>query len=218
MRLLTRLLVRHLLPLAMLALLSGCASTLRTEVTAYHQWPADAAGQSFSFTHTPEEEQDLERQFVVKQVRTQLQQLGLREAAAGQAAQLAVRVDYLNRGRDVRVVERILVDPWYGSAWYGPGYYAPYWGWSGYGYPFHPVWPSMPVARDVERRYTVFQRELKVKISDAADRRALYDVTVKSEGKEGNLPTVMPYLATAAFRDFPGPNGEPRVIELKVKR
>lgn len=218
MRHLTRLLVRCVLPLAGLALLSGCASTLRTEVTAYHQWPADAASRSFSFANSAAEEQDLERQFVEKQVRTQLEQLGLRETAAGQPAQLSVRVDYQNRGRDVRVVERVLVDPWYGSAWYGPGYYSPYWGWSGYGYPFHPVWPSMPVARDVERRYTVFQRELKVKISDADNRRALYDVAVRSEGKEGNLAAVMPYLAAAAFRDFPGPNGEPRVIEMKVKR
>lgn len=207
-----------MLPLLMLVmLLTGCASTLRSEVTAYHEWPNDAAGKSFAFTHRDAESQSLERQNVENLVRAQLLRVGLRDPAPGEAAQLAVRVDYANDGRDVRVVETVLVDPWYGSPWYGPGFYSPYWGWSGYGHPFYrPMWPTMPVARDIERRYTVFRRELKVKIADGG--RPLHEVTVRSEGQERNLATVMPYLAEAAFRNFPGPSGVPQVIETKIRR
>lgn len=209
-----------MLPIMLLVLLmTGCASTLRSEVTAYHEWPNDAAGKSFAFTHGDAEAQSLERQNVENLVRAQLLRVGLRDPAPGETAQLAVRVDYLNDGRDVRVVETVLVDPWYGSPWYGPGFYSPYWGWSGYGHPFYaPMRPVMPVARDIERRYTVFRRELKVKITEAGNGRALHEVTVRSEGQEGNLAAVMPYLAEAAFRNFPGPSGVPQVIETKIKR
>lgn len=217
--------MRHSLRLLILPLiatvlfLTGCATTLRSEVTAYHEWPNDAAGKTFAFQHQEGDAQSLERQNVENLVRAQLLRVGLRDPGPGEASQLSVRVEYANDGRDVRVVETVLVDPWYGSPWYGPGFYNPYWGWSGYGHPFYrPMWPSVPMARDVERRYTVFRRELKVKISEAGGGRPLHEVTVRSEGQEGNLAIVMPYLAEAAFRNFPGPSGVPQVIEMKLKR
>ncbi len=213
-----RLTLLLLLPLTILTLLTGCASTLRSEVTAYHQWPDNAAGRTFSFANAEPGEPSLERQNVENLVRGQLIRQGLLDAAPGQPAQLSVRVDYANEGRDVRVVETVLVDPWYGSPWYGPGFYNPYWGWSGFGHPFYRPWPAVPMARDIERRYTVFRRELKVKIAASDSGRPLYDVTARSEGQEGNLAKIMPYLVEAAFRDVPGPNGQPRVVEVKMKR
>ncbi len=200
-------------------LLSGCAATIRSEVTAFHQWPANAGGRSFAFTHNGSEAQDLERQNHENLVRLQLLKLGLRDAAPGQPAQLAVRVDYSINARDVRVIETVLIDPWFGGPWYGPGFYRPYWAWPGYGHPaYGPMWPAMPVAQQQERRFTAFDRQLKVKIIDAASQQAWYDVTVRSSGEKGNLVEVMPYLSEAAFRDFPGPNGKPRVIDIKMAR
>ncbi len=198
-------------------LLAGCATTIRSEVTAFHQWPAALSGQAYVFTRPAPP--DLERQNYEALLRTQLAKLGLREAAAGEAPALTVAMAYQVNGRDVRVIETVLVDPWYGTPWYGPGYYTPYWGWPGYGHPFYgPMWPTMPVAREQVRQYTVFHRELKVRIDDAVKNQSLYDVTVKSAGQEGNLAVVMPYLMDSAFRDFPGKSGTPRVVELKMKR
>lgn len=205
--------------MALPLLVAGCASTIRSEVTAFNQWPPDAAGRSFAFAHRDGDAQNLERQTYENLVRAQLLRLGLRDPADGEAAQLSVRVEYGISGRDVRVVETVLVDPWYGTPWYGPGFYNPYWGMTGYGpYLRGPMWPSMPVAREQERRFTVFRRELKVKISEAAGDKPWYDVTVRSDGEQGNLAELMPYLVEAAFRDFPGQNGVPRVIEMKMKR
>lgn len=206
--------------LALPLLLSGCASTLRSEVTAFHQWPASAGGSSFAFEHRDGDAQNLERQSYENLVRLKLLQLGLRDPAAGETPQLAVRVDYSNSGRDVRVIETVLVDPWYGTPWVGPRFHSPYWGWPGYAHPFYgpPMWPPMPVAREQERRYTVFHRELKIRIAEAGGTTPWFDVTVRSDGEQGNLATVMPYLIEAAFRDFPGPNGVPRVVEMKMKR
>jgi hypothetical protein len=200
-------------------LLSGCASTIRSEVTAFHQWPANAAGRTFAFTHQAGDAQDLERQYHENLVRQQLLQIGLRDTSAGEPAQLGVRVDYSINARDVRVVETVLADPWFGAPWYGHGFYRPYWGWPGYGYRFYdPMWPAMPATRLQERRFTVYDRQLKLKITDTASRQTWFDVTVRSSGEKGNLVEVMPYMAEAAFRDFPGPNGTPRVIETKIPR
>ncbi len=198
-------------------LLSGCATTIRSEVTAFHQWPAALPGQSYVFMRPAQP--DLERQNYEKLVRERLAKLGLREAATGEPAALAVTMNYSVNGRDVRVVETVLVDPWYGTPWYGPGYYSPYWGWPGYGSPFYgPMWPAMPVAREQQRRYTIFHRELKLRIDDVAKKQPLYDVTVKSNGEEGNLAKIMPYLVDSAFKDFPGKSGVPQVVELKMER
>lgn len=205
---------------ALSLLLSGCASTLRSEVTAFHQWPADAGGRSFAFTHNAGDAQDLERQAYENLVRLQLLKIGLRDPAPGESAQLKVRVDYSMNARDVRVIETVLVDPWFGTPWHGSAFHRPFWGWPGYGHPYHygPMWPTMPVARQQERRFTAFDRQLKVKIADAASQVAWHDVTVRSSGEKGNLVEVMPYLVEAAFRDFPGPNGTPRVVETKIPR
>lgn len=204
---------------ALSLLLSGCASTIRSEVTAFHQWPADASERTFAFVHHAGDSQDLERQNHENLVRFQLLRLGLRDAIPGQPAELTVRVGYNIKARDVRVVETVLIDPWMGTPWYGSGFYRPYWGWPGYGHPYYgPMWPAMPVARQQERRFTAFDRELNVKIINTASQQAWYDVTVRSTGEKGNLVEVMPYLVEAAFKDFPGPNGTPRMIEMKTKR
>lgn len=207
------------LVLALSLLMAGCASTIRTEVTAFNQWPADAAGRSFGFVHRDSEAQDLARQTYEHLVRAQLRKLGLKDAMASETAQLSVRLDYAISGRDVRVVETVLVDPWVGTPWYGSGFFHPYWGMPGSHPYFHgPMFPGPPVAREREMRFTVFRRELKLTISDTAGGRALYDVTVVSEGEQGNLALLMPYLVEAAFRDFPGLNGAPRVIEMKMAK
>lgn len=205
--------------LALPLLFAGCASTIRSEVTAFSQWPADAAGRSFAFAHRDGDDKSLERQLYENLVRAQLIKVGLRDPAPGEAEQLSVRVDYEISSRELRVMETVLVDPWYGTPWYGPGFYNPYWGMPGYYSHFYgPMWPNMPVTRTQERRFTVFHRELKINISEATRNLPWYDVTVRSDGEEGNLAVLMPYLAEAAFRDFPGANGVPRVVEMKMKK
>lgn len=202
-------------------LLSGCATRIRSEVTTFHQWPASAAGMSFAFAQQDSEPSGLERRSYEDLIRAELVRVGLREAEAGQQATLAVSFNVSVTARDVRVIETVLVDSWYGTPWYGPGYYGPYWGgWPGYGYPYAspfygPFGSGMPVARQQERRYTVNNRVLKVAIRDTSSGKTLFEVTVRSEGKEGNLAKLMPYLVRSAFADFPGKSGTPRVVELK---
>ena len=92
-------------------LLAGCASTLTAKVTRFNQWPADAAGASYRFT-APDPQRDLELQAYQGQVAAELQQLGLRPAAAGKAARFVVDVQ-----ADLSERQRQRLVPVYSDQW-----------------------------------------------------------------------------------------------------
>lgn len=57
-------------------LLSGCASVIRSDVTTFNEWPADLPDKSFVFTHTAEQNNDLEYRKYETLVRDTLEKLG----------------------------------------------------------------------------------------------------------------------------------------------
>jgi hypothetical protein len=203
---------------ALCMLLAGCATTIQSEVTAFHEWPSELRNNSFAFERTADQENNLEHRAYENLVRDELLRLGLVQSANPQSAGLKVAMSYGINVRDVRVVQPVVVDPWYGSPFYGAPFYGPRW--RGYGYygPFYsPFWYAPPLVEQRETRYQLANRHLKVVISRAADSKKLYDVTVNSEGTNTSLAAVMPYMVRSAFADFPGKNGVPRRIELKMK-
>jgi hypothetical protein len=197
-------------------LLSGCASVVESDVTAFHAWPADANGKSYAFAPDKEQENNLEYANYAQLIRQQLQGLGFSEAADRKSAQLAVDFHYGINTEQV-VVTRPAYDPFfYGPtpAWgrFGPypyGYYGPY------GPFYDPYWYGGPLQTT---SYPVFLRRLQIGIVNAGDGKRLYDVVVDSDGNRGGLAAVMPYLVRAAFADFPGPSGVTRHITIKVDK
>jgi hypothetical protein len=190
-------------------LAAGCTTpVIRSEVTAFHEWPAEFRNKSYVFERSKEQENDLEYRNYENLVRGELHRLGFMEAGNGSAAQLKALVNYGMKVRDVRVSEPVVIDRypyWYGPAW--RGYYGPF---------YDPFWYGPPI---VERRvssFQIFTRELKTTLADAANGKKLFDVTVISEGTNGSLAAVMPYMVRSAFTDFPGPSGVPRRVELKM--
>ena len=67
-------------------LLGGCASTIRSDVTTFHQWPAQIQDKSYVFEAPPTFDNTLEYQSYQNLVRGQLAQLGFREANMGAPA------------------------------------------------------------------------------------------------------------------------------------
>lgn len=202
-----------LLLAALCLLLSGCASTIQSEVTAFHDWPAEQRDKSYAFERGREQENNLELRAYENLVRGELRRLGFAEAPDARSARLKVGLRYGITVRDLRVIEPMVVDTGYGWPWYGPrwhryGHFNPY---------YDPFWPGIPVVQQVESRYQLYTRQLQVLITQAADARKLFDVTVKSEGSNGSLAKVMPYLVHSAFSEFPGRNGVPRIVTLKMK-
>lgn len=209
--------MRYLIFLFSCLLLPGCASIIRSEVTAFHQWPTSPAAQSFGFVMGDTSSQTLENQRYEQLISTELQKLGMSEALATESPQLLIDFKTSVHAREMRVIETILVDSWYGTPWYGPGFYYPYSSWPGYGPPLYgPGWVGRPTVQRLERRYTVFDHELKLTITDAVTKQSLYEGTVRSEDKQGNLTKMMPYLVSSLFLEFPGKSGVPQRIELKA--
>ena len=201
--------------LLMLSLLGGCATNLvRSDVTVFHEWPAELRDKVYVFERSREQDNNLEYRSYENLVRSELQRLGFAEAAVNQTPRFKVSIMYGARGRDVRVIEAATPDPFwynsplYGHRWRGRGYYGPY---------YDPFWPVAPSTDYVENTYQIYTRQLAILIAQAASGKKLYNVTVNSEGTTGSMAAVMPYLVRSAFAEFPGTSGVPRQVTLRMQ-
>jgi hypothetical protein len=198
------------LPLLLALLLSGCAGTVvRSEVTAFHEAGPDFGDMTFSFSRDARQDNDLEYLNYESLVRAALQQQGFTESAGGK---LQVGIRYRVDARDMRVVEPVWVDPWYGPGYgryrYPYGFYGPY---------ADPFWFGPPLVVPVERRFVGYNRMLEITIARAADGKNQFQVVVHSQGQNPSLPAVMPAMVRSAFIEFPGPSGVPRVLDVKLE-
>ncbi|UVW28099.1 DUF4136 domain-containing protein [Massilia sp. H6] len=197
-------------------LLTGCATTIRSDVTTFHQWPAQIDDKSYVFEAPSMHDDTLEWRAYQDLVRGQLARLGFRDADQGRPA-LTVSMRFSTTEVPVRVIEPLLLplhQPMVHPLRYSyrgryRGVHHPYWG-SWYS-PFNdPFWtPAYQVS--IEHQY---RRELQVGIKSARDGKRLFDVTVHNMSRQMSTPALMPALVQSAFAGFPGPSGVARRVEL----
>lgn len=195
--------------------LVGCASTVSTKVTRFNQWPADALGQSFSFT-PPQAPRELEIAAYQALVAKELQRQGLRPAAGGQTGRFVVRVDAALAPRERKVLEAVYDDNWVYQPLYRDrdgrlhgGHWVPdLWG------------PRYVGDREVTR--TTQESRVQVRIEDRAGAPAsahsVFDATAVHEGRGEDLVEIVPWLVRAMFTDFPGSNGQVRRITYDLDK
>jgi len=199
-------------------LLGGCATTIRSDVTTFQQWPAQLSDRSYAFEAPAPQDNTLELQSYENLVRAQLGRLGFHEQP--QSPELKVSMRFTTTD-----VPTLVAYPEFGPAFgptFGPRFYSPrfaYMGWrrrywGGWYNPFYdPLWgPYAAVDVHEEHRY---HRQLQIGIVSARDGKRLFDVTVRNVSHTMSTPSVMPALVQSAFTEFPGPNGVARVVELK---
>ena len=207
---------------ALTLLLSGCASTIRSDVTTFHQWPAQLAEKSYVFEEPSPQEDTLELRSYQNLVRGELAKLGFRDAGPNEKPALKVSMRFTTTDIPLRYLMPNFA-PSFGfyspRYMYGSPYYRPYWDgrryWGGGWYSsrfYDPFW-DMPAYQEVIRH--VYKRELQVAIKSAADGKRLFDVTVHNESGQRSTPQVMPALVVSAFQGFPGVSGVARTVELK---
>ena len=195
-------------------LLGGCATTIRSDVTTFHQWPAQIEDKSYVFEAPPSFDNTLEYQSYQNLVRGQLAQLGFREANMGAPA-LKVAMRFTTTEVPVRVLQPVspmFDDPFFYRS--GPRF-GPRGRFVGRYHPFYdPFWSPFPAYQvSIENQY---RRELQLSIKDRSDKR-LFDVTVHNMSEDPSTPEVMPALVHSAFAGFPGPSGKVRRVELQRK-
>nr|WP_315399638.1 DUF4136 domain-containing protein [uncultured Duganella sp.] len=203
-----------ILATAAVMLLTGCATTIRSDVTAFNDWPADLQDKTYGFEAPQGADDTLEFRSYQVLVANELGKLGFRQAAEGQHPNLLVGMKFVTIDHPVRVLEAD--DPFMGPYW-GPGYGRYGWGYSRWGYrpyfydPFR--FNTMRIEERVKHQY---QRQLRVTINTTTGRK-LYDVTVQNTSLIQATPYVMPALVQSAFTGFPGPSGVPRRVDLKIE-
>lgn len=199
-------------------LLSGCATTLRSDVTVFHQWPGDLQEKSYVFEAPPPGEDTLEYRSYQNLVGGELAKLGFSQAASARDAKLSVGMQFTTVDRPVKVLTA--TDPWMMRA--GPWGY-PRWGYYPYRYryygfyhrPFYDpwLWGPMEFRETVQHNY---DRHLRVTINSLQGKK-LFDVTVQNTSRRQSTPQVMPLLVQSAFSGFPGESGKARRVELELQ-
>ena len=198
---------------ALLVLLAGCASTVRSNVTVFSDWPAALPDQTYVFERSEVQNKDLEYLNYENLVRNEVRRIGLTEAETGKSPTLKIVLSYNVNVADVRTVQPVYVDPFfYGGGFYGGGFYSR----RHFGFGYDPFFRGPPVVDYQELVYQVYKRQLHVLISRHADGKSLYDVRVNSQGENPALTVVMPYMVRSAFAEFPGKNGTARIIDMKM--
>jgi hypothetical protein len=76
--------------LGLLMLLAACASSITAKVTSFNQWPADAAGSTFSFIRPADKTNNLEQEAYEGYVQLELEKIGLKPAPPGQTGRIQV--------------------------------------------------------------------------------------------------------------------------------
>jgi len=197
-------------------MLSGCATTIHSNVTAFNDWQGDVQDKSYAFEAPQGADDTLEYRNYQVLVSNELGKLGFRQVGDGQSPKLLVGMKFHTIDHPVRVLTA--EDP-FGPPYWGPGYGRYGWGYSRFGYRpfFYDPWRFGPPTMFVEERVRhQYQRELRVTINSTTGRK-LYDVTVQNTSSIQATPHVMPALVQSAFAGFPGQSGVPRTIDIKIE-
>jgi len=204
-------------------LLSGCATTIRSDVTVFHQWPAQLQEKSYVFETPPPADDTLEYRSYQQLVSGELAKLGFAQVTTPDEAKLKVGMRFSTIDRPTRVLQA--TDPfmtgpyWTPRGYYHRGYYRPYWGaypyrFGGFG-PYYDPWFMGPM----EMRETIrhnYERQLRVTINTMSGQK-LFDVTVQNTSRKQSTPQVMPALVQSAFTGFPGESGKPKRVDLEIE-
>ncbi|WP_291014282.1 DUF4136 domain-containing protein [Hydrogenophaga sp.] len=196
----------------LLLALAGCASTIDAKVTRFNQWPADATGQTFSFT-APAAGRELELRAYQTLAARELQTRGLVPSPEGRAGRFLVDVQASQDERQRTQLVPVYVDDWvYVPAWRDPSrHYGGYWVQERFGSRY---------VGDREVTRTVQASELRLRISDQGDStgKTVFDASAVQESPSDDLAEVMPFLMQGIFQDFPGANGQVRRMRFELPK
>src|SRR5690606_9505949 len=190
-------------------LLSGCASTLSARVTTYQQWPVGVQGEYYRILPSGNQAGNLQFSAYADMLRAAIGPTGLREAGPGAEPRFEVRLEYGNPVKQGWVQR--YDDPFFYPGWpaFG-GYYGGWGGWGG-GIFYSP--------RVVNVSVEVYRNTLTVVIHDLAmQEQEVYRATAVHNSDSDSLDAVMPYLMQAIFDDFPGNNGQTKVVKYELPR
>lgn len=197
-------------------LLAGCASRFKADVARFYT-PTLPKAESFQVVPSdPAKVGSLEFAQYADLVRNKLIAQGYRPAAQGEVPTLDVRLDYvLSSGREQIRSTHSPSFGFYGLAPYGfYGYYPR----SRFGFGGHGSFGGYGAygGSEVSSR-TIYTRGLTLEITKAGKpEEKLFEGRAISDGADGRLTEVVPYLVQAMFEEFPGQSGVTKRVVIKT--
>jgi len=190
-------------------LLSACATTIKSDVTAFHSLTAPN-GRTFTIEPIdPAMKGSLEFKQYAGLVRGALIGYGFRADTSG-SPDLVVHMGYgISEGAE-KIRSYPSYYPYYG---FGYGYFGHYPYYGGFWDPFY--YPYAGGYGGYMSSYTVYTRRLELNITDRNGTR-VYEGRTVSVGRDNSLPDVMPFLVQAMFTDFPGQSGVTKHVAIKT--
>ncbi len=194
--------------------LSACASTkyVVSDVTRFHTLQNQNSGQTFAIVAADDEQQQsLAFKQYADQLNTKLSALGLRQytGSTGPAeADYVVTLKYSVAGPSPDVEGR-------GSN-FSVGF-----GYGHYGRPFGYSAMYDPFYNDRTETTQLFVRRVELDIYKGAtyggdNPERVFEGRAVSQGRNGHVEAVMPYVLDAILKDFPGTSGKTRTVSVEV--
>ena len=196
-------------------LLNGCASTVRSKVSSFNEWPETIANTpSYVFEAAPPSNEGIEYNQYLAVVGGELNRFGL-QPAINTTPDLKVTLRYATIPIDIRVFS----DPFASSFNCFP--------FSGSfisrrnfrGFPRNQFFFSScvdpfrfnNVREEVSQR---FFHKVKLDITRIADNKKLYEATVENTSSTSTQNEVIPFMLQSVFTRFPGKSGETFSVEI----
>jgi len=199
----TRRSTARLAALLSMLMLTGCATMFSAQVTTFHQWPADAAGQTWRLADPASDQNRLEYAAYAELLHDALAATGLMAAERGQPARFSVNLDY--RSEAAQLIRREPVEPFFHGVWGHP------WGWGAY---YRPAWFAMP-QNAWRHTLTVTIRDHASSVEHSGSTEVYRASAVSVTTELHALAQAMPQLLRAVFDEFPGNNGQVRAVRYR---
>lgn len=183
-------------------LLTSCSSSIKNNVTRFHQLPTPSGETIEVIAMDPTLQQSIEFGAYAQMVGSKLGIIGY-NPPQGNASQYIAEISYLIRPLQDSIVEDrspVSVGVGVGSGGYRRG-------------------TSMGVGLSTSfgssENAVQYVSSLSMNIIELSTGQRLYEGRVESINKNQNLAQIMPYMIEALFRDFPGENGTSDIVKVK---
>lgn len=200
---------------AAVILLSGCASTISSQVTTFHEWPTDMKEKTYALEAAPGQEMNPEYNHYAELLRSKLLSQGFIESKDSGNSTLKVTMEYGTLLTDMQLSSpywSLNNDPFWQM------HYSRVYRRSGIFYPYYFGRPGSFYAAPEVSAVRYFLHQLAVTITDRKSGKKLANIKVSSEQANPEISMSMPYLLESAFIEFPGQNGRTSNIELPVSK
>lgn len=208
----------------LILLVSGCATTITSQVTTFQEWSSVAASQSKDRSYRLElsdaQKDDLEFKQYSDILEQHMSALGFKEITDTSATpDFTVKLAYATALSSIQFSYPYPYGPYfYDPIWrlhYSRFYYrSPFF--YPYGYGFNRFGDPYFADGFQGRRYYLHQ--LAVTITDQKTGKKVFDVRASTEQLDPEILNHIPYLMASAFQNFPGENGKTIKVELPLNK